>query len=144
MGKITTKNKSVESVAGVPTPTYSLNTKKKMNPARASRSKARLEKFTSRKISEKMAAGDTTTSSTNRIILELSKPKDTPVETRLASKIVQLDGAEEVNSQKTDDTIQFHSFRSNWPSVTPSEKSFQYVELPALHSYRCRRQIGEF
>ena len=43
------------------------------------------------------------------------KPKDTPVETRLASKIVQLDGAEEVNSQKTDDTIQFHSFRSDWP-----------------------------
>ena len=37
------------------------------------------------------------------------------METRLASKIVQLDGVEEVSSQKTDDNIQFHSFRSDWP-----------------------------
>ena len=115
MGKLTTKYRSVENEAGVPAPTSSLTAKKKMNPARARRSKARLEKFTSRKIAEKKAAGDTTTSSTNRIILELSKPKDTPVETRLASKIVQLDGAVEVNSQNTDNTIQFHSFMSDWP-----------------------------
>ena len=40
MGKITTKYKSVESVAGVPTPISTPTAKKKMSPARARRSKA--------------------------------------------------------------------------------------------------------
>ena len=40
-----------------------------MNPDRARRSKARLEEFTTRKIAEKKnAAGDSNTSSTNRLI----------------------------------------------------------------------------
>ena len=39
------------------------------------------------------------------------EPKDTPVETRLASKFVQLDGVEDTH--KTEDTIQFQSFKSD-------------------------------
>ena len=42
------------------------------------RSKARQEEFV-----KKNAVGDITPSSSNRLILELAKPKDKPVETRL-------------------------------------------------------------
>ena len=112
-GKLTTKYRCVETVTGVPDPTSTNCTKKRMNPARARRSKARLENFTNKKIAEKQkAAGDTNTSSTNRLlILELSKNENKPVETRSASLISQLDGIEsDTVSQKT----MFYSFKSEY------------------------------
>ena len=111
---MTTKYRSVEAVAGVPATTTSKNsTKKKMNPSRARRSRARLEEFTKNKVAEKEAAGDTTTRSPNMLILELGKPKDKPVETRLASPILQLDGIEEAEVIQKTETI-FYSFKSDF------------------------------
>ena len=111
---MTTKFRSVEAVAGVPATTTSNNsTKKKMNPSRARRSRARLEEFTKNKVAEKEAAGDTTTRSPNMLILELGKPKDKPVETRLASPILQLDGIEEAEVIQKTETI-FYSFKSDF------------------------------
>ena len=111
-GVLTTKYRSVENVAGVPASTINIS-KKKINPARARRSKARLEEFVKKKVTEKNAVGDITPSSSNRLILELAKPKDKPVETRLASPILQLDGATNVEvNQVEDTTIMFFSFKS--------------------------------
>ena len=142
MGKLTTKYRSVENEAGVPAPTSTLTAKKKMNPARDRRSKARLEEFTTRKIADKKKeAGDTTTSSPTRLILELSKLTDTPVETRLTSNIVQLDGVEEVISLETEETIQFHSFRSDCPEevICDSLRDI-YPEAGATNSTLVLRQ----
>ena len=70
---LTTKYKSVETVAGAPANKIPSSVpSRKVNPARARRSRARLEKFTQKKVSEKhKAAGDINTSGpTNKLVLE--------------------------------------------------------------------------
>ena len=112
-GRLTTKYRSVEIVAGDST-TDSLTTKPKSknNPARARRSRLRLEQFNKRKVEEKqtgtssgqqtgnqnvceLTAGDTS-SSTNKLVIELANEQnmDGPVE-KVTSPIPQVDGQED-------------------------------------------------
>ena len=89
-GRLTTKYRSVEIVAGDST-TDSLTTKPKSknNPARARRSRLRLEQFNRRKVEEKQAGTSSgqhtgnqdvseltagyTSSTTNKLVIELAK-----------------------------------------------------------------------
>ena len=113
---LTSKYKSVETVTGAPVKKVpSTLPTRKVNPAR--RSRARLEEFSKKKVAEKEnAAGDITTSGTaNRLILQLAKAKDKPVETRHASQILQLDGtAKDEVIQVKDEPITFFSFKSKY------------------------------
>ena len=99
----------------MPAATNNPTAKKRVNPARARRSRTRLDEFLKKKVAEKQN-GDTITNGTNRLILELDgapKHTDKPVETRLASPINQLDGIEtDEVSQKNDETTMFYSFKS--------------------------------
>ena len=131
-GMLTTKYRSVETVAGVPATTSTSTTHKKMNPARARRSRLRLEAFKNKKEEEKKqkdlpAAGDsavddrnrkdkrdTTTvdekdasNSTKRLVLELDKVEDIPLSKELASPILQVDGCENQLNERVFFT--FHS-----------------------------------
>ena len=114
--KIITKYRSMEIVTGVPatTSTSPNSSKKKVNPARARRSKLRLEQFHKRKEVEKMkkqvgskAAGDLS-SSTTQLVLNLVQGENVPVETGLHSPIIQVDGQEH-----PDENISF-SFKSEY------------------------------
>ena len=106
---LTTKYRSVESVAGVPA--TSCTKKEKVNPARARRSKLRLEQF-NKKIEEKKkqeyldarkqedeteATGDT---SCNKLLLKLARAEDRPVMPGLLSPIVQVDGTDETDENE--------------------------------------------
>ena len=104
---MTTKFKSVEAVAGNPVPaaTYTVPSKK-VNPARARRSKLRLEQFVKKKLEEKekeeasqcetldqvlgcQASGNTRNS---RLVLNLANKEEKAQESGLPSPILQLDG----------------------------------------------------
>jgi hypothetical protein len=102
---ISTKFRSVESNAGAPAaPTNISSAKKRKNPARAKRSRLRLEDFMKRKVEEKkqaessLAAGHSTNSTTSKLIVELDKEKDEQQDRSmgvdLTSPIPQVDGAE--------------------------------------------------
>ena len=61
-GTLTTKYRTVEALAGVPATTNTCSEppcKKKENPARARRSRLRLEKFMEKKVNEKLKAEET-------------------------------------------------------------------------------------
>ena len=85
---------------GTPAPTYTqLNNKKnRKNPARARRSKLRLEEFMKRKVeNKKQAESSQAAETTNRMVMELAKDEDRPenrsVGADLPSPIPQVDGA---------------------------------------------------
>ena len=146
-GAITTKYKSVETVAGVPVQTTNHTAKKRVNPARARRSKARLEEFTKNKVAEKKkATGDFTTSSPKKLILELSKPTDKPaVETRLNSPILQLDGVVEADAiQKMEDATIFYSFKSDYSEdkILESLKDIWPDGTTTITTLVLRQQLG--
>jgi hypothetical protein len=93
--QITTKYRSVEKMAGSPAPT-STRTKKKENPARARRSKLRLEQFLSKKEEEKLQKQQTgsQTAAGYKTIIDLAKEGQViRVGTGLLSPILQVDGA---------------------------------------------------
>ena len=78
---ISSKFRSVESTAGVPAaPTN--NSRKKKNPARARRSRLRLEAFMKRKVDTKeqaefsLAPGPSTNSTATKLIIKLEWEKD--------------------------------------------------------------------
>ena len=103
--KMTTKFRIVETMAGAPANT-SMNPIRKVNPARARRSKLRLEKFNLKKIEKKkqaetspevqtgdqkagnQAAGETS----SKLVLELSNERPVVSGSGLQSPILQLDG----------------------------------------------------
>ena len=103
--KLTTKFRCMETVAGNPA-TTTTNTKQRVNPARARRSRLRLEKFNQQKVKERedeadskqtgdqdpvsLAAGDTST----RLVIEIAKEKVSSGDTLsgLPSPILQVDG----------------------------------------------------
>ena len=92
--QITTKYRSVEKMAGSPAPT-STRTKKKENPARARRSKLRLEQFLAKKEEEKLKKQQTgsQTAAGCKLILDLANEGQVmPVGTGLLSPILQVDG----------------------------------------------------
>ena len=80
---ISTKFRSVENTVGVPAaPTNISLARKKKNPARARRSRLRLEEFMKKKVDEKkqaessIAAGPFTNSTATKLIIKLDKEKD--------------------------------------------------------------------
>ena len=104
--------------------------KKKMNPARARRSRLRLEEFKAKKFDQREidspTVGDSAVEqnerdkkmdanrelkeasiSTKMLVLELAKAKDIPVTKELASPILQVDGAEKLPSGNS--VFNFHS-----------------------------------
>jgi hypothetical protein len=92
--QITTKYRSVEKMAGSSAPT-STRTKKKENPARARRSKLRMEHFRAKKEEEKLKKQQTgsQTAASFKLILALAKDGQVmPVGTGLLSPILQVDG----------------------------------------------------
>ena len=93
--QITTKYRSVERKAEAPASTSTTSTKKKMNPARARRSKLRLEQFLAKKEKEnleKQPTGNQAAAST-KLVLDLAKEKQVkPVGTGILSPILQVDG----------------------------------------------------
>ena len=91
-GTVKMKYRTVETVAGPPATTSTTTTsKRKVNPARARRSRLRLEAFARRKSEEKTAGAGV--SSSTKLILELDKTVDEPVDTNTLSPILQVDGA---------------------------------------------------
>jgi hypothetical protein len=106
---VNTKYRSVDNVVGMPACPTNAPRRRRTNPARAMRSKLRLEKFVQKKLEEKAKLEDQTngdinatgasSSSTNRLILELAK-QDKPVDTGLPSPILQVDGLMESESVK--------------------------------------------
>ena len=95
-GKLNTKYRSVETLAGTPaTTSTSTNPKRRKNPARVRRSKLRLEMFNQKKMNEK--DGEATTGiqkQGTKLVIEVASGADTSRETGtgLASPILQLDG----------------------------------------------------
>ena len=102
-GTMTTKYRSVESLTGMPVPTSSHSSRRRNTPARAGRSRQRLEEFNRKKLDEQKNAEEVenqvagnTSSPTRKVVLDLpkvvniEKPED-----NIASPIVQLDGTEE-------------------------------------------------
>ena len=110
---ISTKFRSFESPVGVPAAPANITLKeKKKNPARARRSKLRLEKFMEKKKEDKKqaesspATGTSSDSDVSKLVIQLDKMKDRQdrsVGADLTSPIPQLDGA--VN--KVPDTVLF-------------------------------------
>ena len=114
---INMKYRSVETFAGPSgTNSTSASPKKKMNPARARRSKARLELFMKKKVEERNATQDLRTQvtqesetsevagvsnhNTSKVVMDMTdKNKDQP-RTKEISPIPQLDGVCESESQK--------------------------------------------
>ena len=105
---LTTKYRCVESMTGAPacdSPSIS-TANKKVNKARARRSKLRLEQFMKRKMVEKEIVSEeqvgspaaqvvgVTSSEQNQIIVSLEQAEDRLVETRLSSPIPQVDGGD--------------------------------------------------
>ena len=99
---ISTKYRTAENAAGAPAATNTPALKKRRkNPARARRSKLRLEEFTRKKVEEKepktekdlnrQAVGDTSCKS-NKLVLELPSVKDKSVGTSLPSPMLKVDG----------------------------------------------------
>ena len=92
--EITSSYRSV-NVTGSPATTNTENKKCKKNPARVRRSRLRLEQFLKRKEETKnkteSAAGDTS-SSANKLVIELNKQKDRVEEAGVSSPIPQVDG----------------------------------------------------
>jgi hypothetical protein len=114
---VTTKYRSVDIVVGTPAHPTSTSTRRRTNPARARRSQLRLEEFKRKKLEEKakeehqntldsQAAG-VSSSTTNRLVLELAKKEDRPVGNGLTSPILQVDGGIE-------EDIAVYSFESNY------------------------------
>ena len=109
---ISSKFRTVESPAGAPAaPTNSSLLRKKKNPARARRSRLRLEEFMKRKVENKkqaessLATESSTNSTTNRMIIELDKEKDgqdRAMGVDLTSPIPQVDG-----TGQTSDLVQY-------------------------------------
>ena len=116
-GMLTTKYRSSETVDGAPATPSANPRKKKMNPARARRSRLRLEEFKAKKLNQKQmdspAVEDSAiekndrekvrdandeqkeaSNSTQVLVLELKQAKDIPVTNELASPIPQIDGTE--------------------------------------------------
>ena len=97
-GKLTTKYRRVETLAGTPATTSTSTTpKRKMNPARVRRSRLRLEKFNQKKEEEK--EGEATkelqqTGIQKQLVIEVANGVDIGRETGagLPSPILQLDG----------------------------------------------------
>ena len=116
-GRLTTKYRSSETVEGVPATSSTSTKKKKMNPARARRSRLRLEEFKAKKVKtdniDSSTAGvsavddsvkkpcnkDTNlkqkeaSNSTQRTVLELENGEDVSMTRDLDSTILHLDGA---------------------------------------------------
>ena len=103
-GKTSTKFRSAEVAPGAPVHTPTAVPKKK-NPARARRSKLRLEEFLKKKgeaslehqktgeqISRKDAFAGDTSSTTSQLISKVSPGVNIPVETGMNSPIPQVDG----------------------------------------------------
>ena len=105
---LNTKYRSVENLAGAPASTStSTASSKKVNPARARRSKLRQEEFMKKKMAENREkelngeqngesqaapdAGDTS-SKPNQLLVNLRQTGEMPMETRLNSPIPQVDG----------------------------------------------------
>ena len=105
MKTVTSKFRCVESFSGDPVEHTARNTKKKKeNPARARRSKLRLEQFQLKKEQEKVAGGPSTLSgdtSSNKVVTVLEsntvEDKTTGSQTALSSSIQQVDGLEDNN-----------------------------------------------
>ena len=78
--QITTKYRSVERKAGAPASTSTTSAKKKMNPARARRSKLRLEQFNKKKEDEKLKKQQTgsQTATGGKLVLEKWPRKTKP------------------------------------------------------------------
>ena len=109
-GILTTKYRSVESNAGAPAYTStSTSNIKKVNPARARRSKLRQEQFMKKKMADKKKqlsgeqnggyqaahdAGETSNKTNHQLLLNLGESRDCPMETILSSPIPQVDGGE--------------------------------------------------
>ena len=94
-GTMTTKYRSVESLTGTPVPTSSPSARRKNTPARARRSRQRLEEFNRKKLDEQKKAEEVdnqvagnTSSPTRKVVLDLPKVVN------IASPIAQLDGTE--------------------------------------------------
>ena len=110
---LTTKYRNVETAAGAPAPPP-MN-RKKVNPARARRSRLRLEEFIKKKVENKKRAGDSasdkmkpivkdnmgdnmvdTAKKINKLVIKIDKEKEeVPLVKDLASPIQQVDGAGE-------------------------------------------------
>ena len=97
---ISTKFRRVEKTTGVPAAPINIPVpKRKKNPARARRSRLRLEKFMERKLDEKKQAESSyaaTTSNANKLIIKLDKEEnrqDRSMGEDLTSPIPQVDGA---------------------------------------------------
>ena len=100
---ISSKFRSVESTAGVPAaPTNNSLARKKKNPARARRSRLRLEAFMKGKVDtmeqaeSNLAAGPSSNSTTNKLVIQLDKEKDGQggsMGVHLTSPIPQVDRA---------------------------------------------------
>ena len=90
--EITTKHRSIEGKAGAPASTSTSTTKKKMNPARARRSKLRLEQFLAKKEKEKLEMQPTgnQAAASKKLILDLAK--EDQVGTGILNPIPQVDG----------------------------------------------------
>ena len=111
-----TKYRSVEKVAGAPATanTQNLNTnRRRVNPARARRSKLRLEKFQRKKEDEKQqmqqetgnkaCTGDSRSSSS--LVVQLSKEVKSNVEIGPHSPILQVDGQDEALAEEVSYTF---------------------------------------
>ena len=124
---LTTKYRSVELVAGAPACTSTSTVNKRGNPARARRSKLRLEEFQKKKMREKnlvdtdpqfgeqlhsqaaQVTGDTS-SKPNQLLLSLDELTGKQIETRLTSPIPQVDGGDTEQMKEED----FYTFQSEY------------------------------
>ena len=107
---ISSKFRSVESTAGVPAaPTNNSLARKKKNPARARRSRLRLEAFMKRKVDTKdqtessLAAGPSTNSTATQLIIKLDREKDgqdRSMGVDLTNLIPQVDEAGQSSSKR--------------------------------------------
>ena len=109
---ISTKYRSVEVAPGTPVHSHGSGIPKKKNPAGARRSKLRLEEFLKKKreaskehpktgvqVSRKCVDAGATSNTTNQLICDLKQGVNSPVETRLSSKIPQVDGEHVLDHQ---------------------------------------------
>ena len=109
------KNRSVETVTGISatTNTPATSTKRRMNPARARRSLARLENFKKKKAEEKLkqekaeskAASGESRCSPSQLVVDLGKGLVNSEETGPDSPIPQVDGQEMLENDEVSYTF---------------------------------------
>ena len=140
--QLKTKYRSEGKVAGVSVPTITSNkAKRKENPARAKRSRLRLEQFIKKKEEEKLkklqdvgnhTADEHTSSRTSKLVLQLNKEREVEVTEQdvLHSPIPQVDG----DSSKAQLSFCFKSDYGEEDILMSLEEAFPEDQMPTLRS----------